>query len=327
MKNIMIAIRYLAKKIFTLFVLAPLGVLYCLIRFRGENTCYVVPCPHIGDVLFTFGYLNAYRRKNQIEKVTVVCKDSFKELAGMYPEDIDEIIIISDIALKLIMAIDASYFYTLVLRKFIQMIIIVPANHFREGFDTIRKFPNTTLIGCIKYGVLALREQDSFTCPTVENANKDEMLKRLGILPGKTIILSPYTHECGDELIEGVLEAIALRYKNKGYRVLTNVSAKWHKPVKHTEALECTLREALLIGNHCNCVVGIRSGFLDLLLLSGTMVLALYSSDYFDLSFFDLSAMPIKEKGQQYKMTGDYNGDMETIYEIIDGNMNQGEMS
>jgi len=320
-KNLLGAIKYLFKRFYLTCIFGPLGLLYLLTRFREKDTCYVVPCPHIGDVLFTFGYINAYKSKNNIKKLTVICKESFKELAQMYPDAIDEIIIVSEFVLNLILSVDASYYNVLILKKLLKLVIVVPPNHFRGGFDEISRFPGVTFIGSIKYGILGLDEKDSFEPPVKQNEDVGELLDRLGIISGKTIILSPYTHGREYSLDTNIFDAIAIRYSQKGYRVMTNISAKWHEPIKNTEALCCSLREALLISEYCSCVIGIRSGFLDLTLLSGIMVLALYQSDHSGTDYFDLSAMPIVNLGLQYRLIDDFKSDMVAIYEIIDNNM------
>ncbi|HAE42896.1 MAG TPA: hypothetical protein DCG34_08285 [Clostridiales bacterium] len=327
MKSFLGAFKYLFKRFYLTVIFGPLGLFYLLTRFREKNTCYVVPCPHIGDVLFTFGYLNAYKNKNNIKRLVVVCTKSFKELAQMYPDDVDDIFVVSDYVMNLILSVDASYFYALILKKLSHVLIIVPPNHFRGDFSEISRFPGVTLIGSIKYGILGLEEKDSFAPPVKQDEDVGELLDRLGIISGKTIILSPYSHgrEAGIDI--SIFEAISSRYGDLGYKVLTNVSANWHKPIRKTKALCCTLREAYLISEYCSCVIGIRSGFLDLTLLSGTMVLALYQSNHTGTDYFDLRAMPIVNYGLQYRLTDDFDNDITSIYEIIDNNLVQGEKS
>ncbi|MCH5264467.1 MAG: hypothetical protein J1F02_01105 [Lachnospiraceae bacterium] len=312
--------RYIGISFYEHWIRMPLGILYCMFRFRDRDTTYLVICDHIGDMLFSMGYARAYRARKDIKRLAVITKSSLVPLTELYPEDVDTAIVIPPFFLQAILKGQRTQFGYLLYRHFKHIVIIEPANHVTGTFDFIQKFPQVYLIDCIRYGILGLEENCRYELPV--NTRMGALDKTAPFekgLTGKTVVLCPYAQAI--EEIDGELfQRLAEELTQREYEVFTNTGSKREKEIPGTKRFSYDLKTTFsLAATEISCFVGLRSGLLDLAQHAGCGVLALYPPDSDMEHFFALGQGVLSgDRACQYRITEDMDGDIQKIFGYIE---------
>lgn len=278
------------RNIYVSLIRVPISIVYIIYKFRSESTHYMVVCDHIGDTLLCLGYINAYRNKHGIRHLTFVTTQSMMSLVEGYDQFLDNTIFLQKKCLRLILDAGKTNFGDHVIKKLKGVTIINPENAFTSEFFLYpSRFPMISLKDCIKYGELNLESDAKFITPHFQYDDND-IIKKLNVKKGKTVILTPYAvvtkpipFSFFDKLSELLLE--------QGFQIMTNITDPKQVVVKGSLPLYCGLDQAMVIAEYCGWVIGLRSGILDLLCYAKCHVIALYPSDNRYVNFFKLSAL------------------------------------
>ena len=92
----------------------------------------------------------------------------------------------------------------------------------------------------------------------------DRVFDALHLIPGKTVVLSPYSHSL--EMQErSFWESIVRQLKGAGYTVCTNSTGEHEPPVPGTEAIGIPYTELKLFLERAGCFMGARSGLCEII--------------------------------------------------------------
>lgn len=279
---------YTAKKY---LIEAPNAAYKCMKTFNNTDTHYFIICDHIGDFLISMGYLKAYRKRNNLNHVTVCVTKKFIGLLNAYKDSWDAYKIVNKKDLYKIQTLEETVFGIRTLNKLGNITIVNPGSAFvKENFEYIKAFPNVSFSDCIKYGNLKLSEDDEFSSPnisTVINESADIMHKE------KIAIICPEARFMRLEQSEELYEQICNILLKHDYKVFTN-TVDDGKVLKGTTKFTGGFNDFCSLVRNNGIVIGARSGLLDLAAYLDCKIIAIYpNSNYYN--FFDLNALPGKK--------------------------------
>lgn len=127
----------------------------------------------------------------------------------------------------------------------------------------------------------------------------EEIMKPLDLLPGKTVIVSPYSTTLSD-MPMWVWENIVKKLVNKGFKVCTNVGNDSEKAIEGTVPLFFPLDIAPQLVSYAGFFVGVRSGLCDVISGANAKKIILYDKDSFFVNcsaydYFSLNLMGLSE--------------------------------
>lgn len=146
-----------------------------------------------------------------------------------------------------------------------------------------------------------------------------KIFKEHDLIPGKTVVLSPYSNTLAD-LPNAFWEEIANSLNKKGYSIVTNSSGKNEPPIDGTKGVFFSLDIAPQFVEYAGYFIGIRSGFCDI--VSGTRAKKIilydkgnrfYMSSAFE--YFSLVTMKLSDDACEYEF--DHNNYSEVLGNII----------
>lgn len=278
----------------------------------NKDTHYILINDHIGDVIISLGYLNAYRQKKRIKHLTIVICEKYKELLEHYTDDFDEVIYIPQFDLYRIFLLGLTRFGLLYIQdKYPNVTFVNPADSAILGFEYFSKYPNVHLAEMIKHGCLELGVGALFKpLPEVDKVSKDINKKKKAL-----ISIATRTVEIGQT---DLYKEIVSELLSMGYEVFTN-SDDEGECITGTSPFYGSLneiREHFLDG----ILIGTRSGLHDLFLYQHCKVVAVYPRNYRYKTLFALDSLPdIKAECFEIELSEDVNSDCEAIIRFIKG--------
>jgi hypothetical protein len=219
---------------------------------RRFPTRHLVVCPYgaLGDMYWIMAYLPAYREKNGIKDIALVaakggsveaarmfgmCGASWEELDG---DELDELV------------------QAMVFMKEGNCVI---ANIERPYTDVSIRILGKRLIPFIDLCRSALLGLASSAIPARPSVLEEY---RGGIIvPGKTVILSPFAKSV-PKLPESFWAELASRWQSKGYLVCTSISGQ-ERPVKGTTPLSIPISQVISAVEQAGVFIALRSGLCD----------------------------------------------------------------
>lgn len=265
------------------------AVVYYKLMRRKEKTHYLVVPPHIGDPLRVFSYLEAYKEKWGYEHCTVVSDHSsqVRQIIEFYHDAIDEVCYLPKRPL---------YYMSIFAQTWLGQSFVAYAHRDRITFASW-----TCMIKCrgvwqndcfdlnrfVKELLLQIDPEIKGTKPCVPDVDLEPFIRDYGLMKGKTILLNnvAYTVEmqCGR-----LFENIAAALKNAGYTVAAVTAPNERVTIPGIQAFPCNLAEAYRLAEYCGTVLGVRSGFLDIMAMANCRVIAIDDANYVEKGFFNL---------------------------------------
>lgn len=304
-KLVISATKKAVKHGIRVFVKIPAGLVLSMLCFRDGNTHHIVICDHIGDFILTMGYLKAYRKKTGAQKIKVYIPPRMISLLKLYYGQFDCYEVYSVARLDFIFSAQRTFFGMSVFEKFPNIRLVNPANAFTSGFFRYpARFPDLTLIDCVKYGCLELNRNSEFVLP--ENTHYEPNVQ-------KRLLICPYA-VVTDMVPISLFVAAAQHYKSKGYQIYINLSPSEVNIIP--EAIPVRMDLAGLfhwVADGGMDIIGVRSGLLDLLAYTESRIAAIYPKDNEYVNFFNLKKLPqLTAKVQQFQYSEN------TISDIIE---------
>lgn len=276
----------------------------------SDDQITIVVVNSIGDTLYTLMFLHNLKKHHPQKRITLVCHESKRCIVELFSQQFDRVVYLDTVELKKFWDRE----YLLFKYYFDRIRLVCPGIYFKECFDYIKSYPGIDFANFIKYSILKLDKQDAPFVPDVFGLRYDE--ERYSFPAGKAVILCPYANSL-NKVKWHFWEALALKLRESGYTVYTNSGSDTEPIIEGTIRLKCGMLELLAIARDAGHVVGLRSGILDWLLLSGAKMVALYPDDQM-LSFYDINAVISSEQVEQYVVTDDLNQDIKHICEVFE---------
>lgn len=273
-----------------------------LSRQYGEKL-FLCPYPGTGDAYLTGRYLpNLIDKLNWSEYTILVTGNAFKKVMELY--GYNNCVVIDKIV-----------------REDLEWLI---ANFGSEKFgihyllywglsiqNTFRLENGNSFHDIFKYTVFGECEKKVYE-PLFSNDYEmaEKLLERMHLIKGKTVILSPFANSFEEELSLEWWEKLAQKIKQKGYTVVTNCGSEKEIEIKGTERLQLSYREFAPVAELCGYLVGIRSGFFDLMSGINCKKIIVYQ-DFMSrerADFFSLVNMGLCEDAIELKLNASSEG-------------------
>lgn len=297
------------KRTLSEWIAVPFGLcVYTAIRKKGCSDILI--CDHIGDFLYTVGYLKAYKQVNGIMRLRVISTERFSVLEKYYPGAFDEYKVVSKRRLKWLLF---PYHYRLGRQAYQGMgvKVVEPASDFADRYEYVTPFPGLTLKDCICYGVLRLPFECRMDKPVWYRENKSERNRPL------KVFLSPFAAVTRWEPYLQLFRQLSITLTECGYKVFKNQDD--NSAIQGT-CIKGNLDDFMGLAEQMDWVIGIRSGLLDLAALIGCRVIALYPREDKMTSYFDLQRMSERKEGiWQYRMLDNTKEDVRNLLEFLEG--------
>lgn len=309
--------KILAKSILEQSFAVPWAALYYRKRLKKPGVYHLIVCDHIGDFLCAMGYARAFQAQKHIKKLRIVCTEKFRELVDMYPQLDCEYCGISKRKLELLCTANRNVLGQQLFASWNDNCVIEPADGFVQGFDYAKRYPGLHLKECICYGSFGLKENSPFDLPSyAQSACQDTDKRTGGASEAGKVLLCPDAQSVCYAQAQPLFRQLAKAFKDRGWKVFVNI-----KPGRKTAVraipIYCGFRELCEKLGQFQCVVGLRSGILDLAAFAPCGVIALYPPACGMERFFDLHDMnPAKKDIYQYQLTGDRILDTDAVLRI-----------
>lgn len=278
---------------------------------RKRDTHYMLVNDHIGDVVITLGYLRAYKKEKAIKHLTLVIAEKFKEYAGYYSDDYDQLITISSNELvRICLSNLTRYGLYRVKKEFPNVTLINPADAALLGFDYFKNYQNITLLEMIRQGCLQLSVDADFRAFNSKyiDKNAENIGKKQAVISLDARTVTETSVELYEKLIPGLTDM--------GYEVFTNTYED-NKCLPGTRPLSVSLCELIQMMDG-GLFIGKRSGLHDVLMCQDCDVIAIYPRNYKRRSLFTLSSMPgTKARFLEVEQSDDLLMDSKKIFDFI----------
>jgi hypothetical protein len=257
---------------------------------RGESTLFVAPYAGTGDIYLICLYLKAFVQREGIPSYTLaVASNACAQVARLMGE--------TEVTVGDERTLDAMIAYGRVTRAASNAIVVL--NDGWEGAPTqwLRGFKGLDFEKMFRHAVFGLPDEVAAQVPAPSGTN-DAVVKlfdQQGLVPGRTVVLSPYANTLFHIPDQSFWVALAGRCAARGLTVCTNC-APTEQPVAGTVAARFPLLLAPDFVETAGYFVGVRSGFCDIVSATGSRKVVLYDKDgrFYKGSFqeyFSLAAM------------------------------------
>lgn len=253
---------------------------YCLLGVKKKKQYLIVP-NGIGEITAVFMYAKEYMRKRDIEEIYIVINKNRSECAKALETSSIHFILVPGVYHKLMIAFGLSSSRRRMISRNTRFVDSWERQSRQCGnnFSQIKE-------------LMGLEGQiDEFSC------QKDKMLSE----PAGKIFFNPYART-----IEGVgfqvFEDVA-RKLSKKYKCYTFVNNN-QKGIEGTVPLKCDLKQAMAEVKNAKCLIGVRSGFIDLMSISMSRIICLYpkmgnAESFFSFKYCDWNSSILEHSIQE----------------------------
>ena len=297
--SVLFRIIHKSIRILVGWVVTPVGLLTYL-KVRDKKYYDIVTCDHIGDFLYTIAYLGQFKQINDIPCLRIIGTARLQGLVRLYPGIVDEYRAVRKFQLQIMLFPYRTSIGRLCLQHMKNVKVIEPSRDFVQQFDYVSVFPNLTLRDCIKYGILRLPEEIKMELPCKPD-NIPVKEKKAQIMLCPSAVVTEW------KSYQSLFKRLEKTLSQSGIKVYTNKESM-------------PLNEFANLASHMDCVIGMRSGLLDLAALMGCRVVALYPADSTMMDYFDLRKMnEHNHRIVQYRMSGSMTEDIRQILKTVHG--------
>lgn len=262
----------------------------------GEKAVFLVnPVASIGDIYLMSFYVKAYVKKNH-ESIFVFGSRVLEELANQLNfrhivfMDLNNVHALIDYAKVFgfekvnIKLLHTGYIHFRLWSRMLTYTGITWMEHYRELFE----LPDYSKIDVTEL---------------VPSSRCGKIFTEYGLIPGKTVILSPYANTIRQVTVE-FWELLATQLLSMGYSVCTNIGSSREKPIFGTIPVFIEINNISEFVEIAGFFIGIRSGLCDLLCCCKCLKIILYSDEIFDLisvyDFYSLKKMGFGKNVLEY---------------------------
>lgn len=298
------------------FVSLPFSVLYAYMRFCKKNRLFVfMPCDGIGDTIFALGFLDGYKKQNRITSCCIIGCRQKKTVYEWYKSSFDEYIEIPHwILRKIYEASKTDLGSEIFITNKNNFFLAMPQGYYRGGDQQYYMLDDFTQIDAYRSCLYRLEKSAVLKKPVFPKEKIDNIIKKYSLIEGKTIIIAPDANTIKGK--RSFFEILAKELLNQGYLVLTNLVNEHDEPIKDTQGIYLPLDIVCSIADYCGAFIGMRSGLLDVVMFSKSIVIALYPKDdmrfkYFNINYFENKNM------MQYLLTDNFYDDAKKIIQAM----------
>lgn len=210
---------------------------------------------HIGDEIWMLSLLGAFKKRHFIKEISVLTSSSFVQLANLYAEDIEELIVWEDNKLQALQVYSSN-----INRKTYN---IIGANYIGFPQERLIPFPMNRITYKTMHLGLPYNIKSKYF-KSVRNQNLVREFIDKNHLGDKSILLVPYARTC-QMLPESFWEKLVNKLSDL-YVLYTNVN-EHETAIKGTIPIKIPLEILAAVVKHIGCAITIRCGIADVLAL------------------------------------------------------------
>ncbi len=233
-------------------------------KIRKNKSTYVLVhgWPGMGDIFLIHEYLEEYLKNNSITNYMIVVSGKAAWQVAMLFEKQENIILVDkeekDSLIKLKQFMGNKIDYLRVLHH------DPPVSHTSIG-KNIQGYKKTTTKDMLLGAALGIKGNEKDIKLPVFDFNEslvNTFFEKNELIPGKTVIISPYANSCANAFPIEVYSLIANSLKRMGFSVGTNINGK-EKELPGTVALHFLVKDAKSILEKAGYFISMRSGLCD----------------------------------------------------------------
>lgn len=279
------------------FLFTPIAILkgrrICTNRFSDTSMLYVLAFQGLGDSLVTLGYLQEYAKKNGFQKAMIFCTENYGEFYSFYDFDFTEKRVVSPRlfkALKRFFSTASGLSYLLAHKN---ILFADTAVYLGGGWKSTFKMGEISVFSYIKKAIMELDDEAKVTLPKIPESPLSEIFEHQDFSARKIAVLNTHSNTIQLTSPSRLFDEIAITLKNKGYFIITDLGRNTDtETVGGAQAFSGTLAQSFTLCKNASLIVGVRSGYLDLMTLTGTPIFAIYPDDNETfMNAFDLNSL------------------------------------
>ncbi|WP_298022556.1 hypothetical protein [uncultured Dysosmobacter sp.] len=289
------------------------AVLFARIIHRKENTHYLFCPPTLGDSILAFSYLSEFKRQRNISHVTVVCTPNYvQRLCNYFPDAVDDVFCMKKWklgALREFVGSKLGQYYSCLYIDRMTFVFLTCNAHLRTLWDNpVISYPLYAKAMLYKISLASQPKR-----PKIPEADISDYISKFKLKKGRTVLLNPKANTVCCDVLK-LLEATVMELTARGYTVVTLTENDLERPIRGTQAIPCNLEEAFSLVSYGGILIGLRSGFMDVMVYANCKIITIDDKDYGFKSFFSLERLGVNP--DCHTITYDGNNDA-AIREII----------
>ncbi len=244
-----------------------------LIRTYGKDTKFLMCSPRgTGDIYIIGLYLDYYLEKNGIDKYTFLFRGNSEKKVGRLFGILGDTILDEWQIWKLNRFLQVYGMENTQCIELHHHMYPEQSHAYSQAFEGLNGWTFRQLFTRVGMNI----QEDTYTSKPRfrDNANISKLFERKKLIPGRTVILSPYSSsatmlekEWWEELVKQITEY--------GLSVATNVGSYFEKPIKGSVALEIPYENIKQYLEYAGFFVGSRSGLCDIVSSSDCLKIVL----------------------------------------------------
>lgn len=290
---------------------------------KDKKTHYVF-CPGaLGDSILALSYLSEFKRQRGIPHVTIVCTPYVKRLCSYYPNAVDSVICLTPwqtwAVREFVETRIGEYYSMLNLDRctFVFFNCVVSVR-------TIWNNHNIDYQMFAKALIYKISMESRPEWPKIPEQDIGEIVERYGLMKGRTVFINPVANSVRCDASELLAEA-ASALKEKGYRVVTLTAKSADAPVNGTQAIPCGLETAFSLIKFGGILIGVRSGFMDLMVYTDSKIITVNDEGHGFTPFYSLENLGVNSDCHSVMYDGNVQTALRQIVEAVEQNERAGE--
>lgn len=264
-----------------------LGFFVCLPYIFDRKTTYLASVFSMGDTLIMGGLMPAFHARYPEKLVKVIVRETHRQITEFYQNEHYGLIFVSPFQAKLVHA-----FFNAVSRFSSRLCVcLTDKTLYVPDKEGVQRILSLGLIASYKRAFF-LPTTVSFAAPQYPKPTRTQqeaLAQKYGIVPGKTVILAPYSITLAMFDYTALFTKLADALKAEGYRVLTNTTDD--RIIAGTDPLRADIHDLVCLAqDHSLWVISVRSGLCDLLRFADCRLSVLYPAE-FQQRLFSLERM------------------------------------
>jgi hypothetical protein len=286
-----------------------------LTRGRRESTVFVMPYPGTGDIYLVELFLQSFVEQQGIrDYILAVGSKRCAQVARMMGET--RVTVTDEKTLHQVIA------YSRFARTAGGSVVVLNEGWAPEPTEWLRGYNGLNFEEMFRHIVFEFEGKVAPQVPVASATNPAvlDIFAEQGLIPGRTVVLSPYTNTLFDIPDESFWERLAARCVERGLTVCTNCGPK-EEPIAGTKAARFPLSLAGDFIETAGYFAGVRSGFCDIVSGTSSRQVVLYDEDgrFYKASayeYFGLHAMGLGRDLCELEFRG--GGGEDTVDQVVE---------
>jgi hypothetical protein len=282
---------------------------------RG-STLFIAPYAGTGDMYLIELFLKSFVERQAIHDYSLaVASNACAQVARMMGE--------TRVAVADQQALNSVISYGRLIRARPNSIVVLNDGWMGAPTEWLRGYKGLNFERMFRHTVFGLEDEIAPRIPGASATNEGvlKLFDEQGLVPGRTVVLSPYANTLFHVPDQAFWTRVAARCAERGLTVCTNCAPK-EQPIAGTRAARFPLSLAPDLVETAGYFVGVRSGFCDIVSGTASRKVVLYDREgrFYKGSFHEYFSLTAMGLGRNLREVEYGDGDKENIVaEVMDG--------